>query len=94
MDEVQAERKVSAGLRLAQAALYSILGAPLLVHKELAHLQIKHIQHDTLSGRPATAFQPHIGLGHTEMCGEGMSLLLGLVRGATRHYGLLNRTEH
>ena len=57
LEEVQQSRRVSSGLRLAAAGLYSILGAPLLVHKELAHLEIKHIQHDTLSGLLLQSYQ-------------------------------------
>ena len=54
LGEVQQSRRVSSGLRLAGASLYSILGAPLQVHKELSFLEIKHIQHDTLSGEMQT----------------------------------------
>ena len=46
---VQQQRKVSAGLRLAAAALFNVLGAPLLAHENLSELSIKHIQFDTIS---------------------------------------------
>lgn len=50
LEQVQKSRTKSSGLRLTSAALYTILGAPLEASKQLAELDIKHIQHDTLSG--------------------------------------------
>lgn len=43
-------RRVSAPLRLAAAALYSVVGAPKLAAQSLAALDIKYILHDTLTG--------------------------------------------
>lgn len=51
LEAAQQRRKVSAGLRIAAAGLYSVLGAPSLASQHLAALEIKHIQHDTLSGQ-------------------------------------------
>lgn len=50
LEACQCERKVSAGLRLSAAALYSLLGAPTLASAQLAALEIKHVQHDSVSG--------------------------------------------
>ena len=52
LEAAQVRRKVSAGMRLAAAGLYSLLGAPLLAQGHLKFLELKHIQHDSLSGRP------------------------------------------
>lgn len=43
-------RKYSAPLRLAATGLYGLLGAPLAAANSFAALDVKHIQHDTLSG--------------------------------------------
>jgi hypothetical protein len=50
LEHIQRKRKKTSGLRLAAAALNSILDVPLEASKQLAELDIKHIQHDTLSG--------------------------------------------
>ena len=46
-------RTVAAEMRLAAAALYGLLGAPSAAAASYAVLECKHIQHDTLSGRPS-----------------------------------------
>ena len=52
LEAVQRKRQVSAGMRLTATALYSVLGAPNLALQQLAALDVKHIQHETLSGLP------------------------------------------
>ena len=46
----QVARTVSAPIRLAAAALYSLLGAPEAAAAQCAALHLKHIQLDTISG--------------------------------------------
>ena len=50
LEAAQQRRKVSAPLRLAATGLYSLLGAPTAAAESFGALDIKHIQHDTLSG--------------------------------------------
>ncbi|KAL4447959.1 hypothetical protein ABPG75_005178 [Micractinium tetrahymenae] len=49
LEAAQQRRKVSAPLRLAATALYSLLGAPGLVAAQLAALDIKSILHDSMT---------------------------------------------
>ena len=50
LEAAQVARRVSAPLRLAAMGLYGLLGAPTLAVESFTALDIKHIQHDTLSG--------------------------------------------
>ena len=50
LEAAQVARRVSAPLRLAAMGLYGLLGAPTLAVESFSALDIKHIQHDTLSG--------------------------------------------
>lgn len=50
LEAAQVVRKVSAPLRLAAMGLYGLLGAPGMAVNNFNALDIKHIQHDTLSG--------------------------------------------
>ena len=55
LEAAQVARRVSAPLRLAAMGLYGLLGAPNLAVENYTALDIKHIQHDTLSGQWATS---------------------------------------
>ncbi|EFN56700.1 hypothetical protein CHLNCDRAFT_144070 [Chlorella variabilis] len=50
LEAAQQRRKVSAPLRLAATALYSLLGAPKLAAAQFAALDIKSILHDSMTG--------------------------------------------
>ena len=50
LEAAQQARKVSAPLRLAAVGLCALLGAPEAAAAHFSALDIKHIQHDTLSG--------------------------------------------
>ena len=50
LEAAQQRRRVSAPLRLAATGLYSLLGAPAAAAESFGALDVKHIQHDTLSG--------------------------------------------
>ena len=50
LEAAQVARRVSAPLRLAAMGLYGLLGAPTMALESFTALDIKHIQHDTLSG--------------------------------------------
>lgn len=50
LEASQVRRKRAAGLRIAAAVLYSLFGAVSLVSQQIGALEIKHIQHDSISG--------------------------------------------
>lgn len=50
LEAAQVQRKVSAPLRLAATALYSLAGAPRQATASLSALDVKYILHDTLTG--------------------------------------------
>ena len=50
LEAAQVQRKVSAPLRLAATALYSLAGAPRQAAASLSALDVKYILHDTLTG--------------------------------------------
>lgn len=67
LEAAQVARRVSAPLRLAAMGLYGLLGAPTLAVENFTALDIKHIQHDTLSGKcHVTMFATLYGMG--EIC--------------------------
>ena len=53
LEAAQRTRPRSAPIRLAAMALYGLLGAATSAMESFDALDIKHIQHDTLSGRPS-----------------------------------------
>ena len=54
LEAAQRTRPRSAPIRLAAMALYGLLGAATSAMASFDALDIKHIQHDTLSGRPGS----------------------------------------
>ena len=53
LEAAQRSRPRSAPIRLAAMALHGLLGAATSAMDSFDALDIKHIQHDTLSGKPA-----------------------------------------
>ena len=57
LEAAQRSRPRSAPIRLAAMALYGLLGAATSAMESFDALDIKHIQHDTLSGKPPVTDQ-------------------------------------